>query len=178
MTYEDFHTLCASRRSIRYFSDTPLTKEEVLKLLELAHLAPSIENLQPWHFHVIQNTDLQKQLMKASCYGNFVPGAGVFIVITANRTFENKAKQVVWNPKELEYSCMVAAEHVMLGATAMGLGSCFVSLHHGAVHDILELPVHETVVGGMMIGHYKAGEEKSSDSRQRGPLEETYTFRE
>jgi len=178
MTYEDFHALCQNRRSIRYFDQKPISKIDVIKLLELARLAPSIENLQPWHFHVIQNKELRHKLIEASCYGNFVEGADVFIVITANRSLENKAKEPVWNPKELEYSCMAAAEHMLLGATAMGLGSCWVSLHHGTAHEILKLPHHEIVVGGLMLGHYKRGEEHGIDGHQRNALEEMYTLHE
>ena len=178
MQYDDFASLCRNRRSIRYFDNKPISKDQVLQLLELAHLAPSIENLQPWHFHVIFSKDLQKKLTECCCYGNFTEGAGVFIVVTANRSSSDEAKEPVWNPKELEYSCIAAMEHVLLGATAMGLGSTWVSLHHGTAHEILDLPRHEIIVGGLMLGHYRKGEEQSSDGRQRKPLAEVYTLYE
>lgn len=178
MTYEDFKSLCKSRRSIRYFDQKPVSKEEVLKLLEIAQLAPSVENLQPWHFHVIFNRDLCHKLTEASYYGNFVEGAGVFIVVTANRSVANEAKEPLWNEKELDYSCMIAAEHMMLGATAMGLGSCWVSLARGNVHDLLNLPHHEIIIGGLMLGHFKRGEEQGWNGHERKPMEEMYTFHE
>lgn len=59
MQYADFHTLCENRRSIRYFDEKPVSQEDVLRLLELARLAPSVENLQPWHFHVVADPDLR-----------------------------------------------------------------------------------------------------------------------
>ncbi len=178
MTYDEFLSLCVSRRSIRYFSDKPIAREDVLKLLELARVAPSIENLQPWHFHVIVNKELRHKFVEASCYGNFVEGADVLIIISANRSLVNKAQETMWNPKELEYSCMAAAEHLLLGATAMGLGSCWVSLHHGKAHEILQLPRHEIIVGGLMFGHYKSGEEEEGSGHERKPLSEMYTFYE
>jgi nitroreductase len=178
MTYDDFHSLCEQRRSIRYFDDKPVSKEDILKLLELARLSPSVENLQPWHFHVILKKDLRAKLMDACCYGNFVEGAGAFIVVTCDTSLEPKAREPVWNPKELEYSCMSAMENVLLGATAMKLGSCWVSLHHGAAHEILKLPRHEIVVGGVMIGHYRAGEEKAGKEHERKPLANVHTFHE
>lgn len=178
MTYDDFKSLCESRRSIRYFDDKPISKEEIHKLLELARLAPSVENLQPWHFHVILNKDLCHALMKASYYGNFVEGAGIFIVITSDRTVANAAREPVWNEKELEYSCMAAAEHMLLGATAMGIGSCWISLARGNVHEVLKLPPHEVIVGGLMLGHDKRGEGQELNSRQRKPLEDIFSFHE
>lgn len=177
MTYDELKSLCKTRRSIRYFDQKPVDKEDVLSLLELARLAPSVENLQPWHFHVIYNKELRIKLMESCCYGNFVEGAGVFILVSVNTTLENAAKEPIWNPKELEYSCMAAMEHILLGATAMGLGSTWVSLHHGSAHEILDLPRHEIIVGGIMLGHYKKGEENPSNG-QRRPLEEMYTFHE
>lgn len=178
MTYDQFKTLCEQRRSIRYFSDKPVTKEEVQQLLELGRLAPSVENLQPWFFHVISSVQLRKKLMEASCYGNFIEGASVFIVVTANRTYVNKPKEPVWNPKELEYSCMAAMENMLLGATSMELGSSWVSLHHGVAHGILGLAQQEVVVGGIMIGHYKSGEEEAGSGHTRMPLEDMYTYHE
>ncbi len=178
MTYEDFKSLCQNRRSIRYFDDKRVSKEDVMKLLELAQLAPSVENLQPWHFHVIFNKDLRHKFTETCCYGNFVEGASVFIVVTANRSLANAAKEPVWNEKELEYSCMAAMVNVLLGATAMEIGSCWVSLYRGNAHEVLGLPLHEIVVGGLMLGHYKRGEEKGNNGHERKPLDEMYTFHE
>lgn len=178
MTYDQFLALCNERRTIRYFDDKPIDKKDILKLLELARQAPSVENLQPWHFHVVLNADTRKKLMESSCYGNFVEGAGAFIVVTVNRSLQNEAQEIVWNPRELDYSCIAAMEHMLLGATALGFGSSWVSLHHGGAHDVLKLSPHEAVVGGIMVGHFKKGEEKASGGRQRKPLEEMYTLHE
>lgn len=178
MTYNDFVGLCKQRRSIRYFADRPVDKADVLQLLELANSAPSVENLQPWHFHVVYNHELRRKLMETSCYGNFVEGAGVFIVVTSDQSVEGNAPQTLWNPRELEYSCVAAMEHILLGATAMGLGSSWVSLHHGTAHDLLRLPHHHTVVGGIMLGYYREGENAASDGKERKPTKATFTMYE
>ena len=179
MDYSAFKKLCNQRRSVRYFSDDPTSKEEILELLSLASLAPSVENIQPWHFHVILNPELREKMMEASCYGNFTAGAAAFIVVTCDTTAQTRAPEVMWNPKEMEYSCVSAIEHVLLGATAKGLGSCWVSLHHGKAHEILGTPETHVIVGGVMLGHLKRGEEPVSDGHhERRPLEETYTLHE
>lgn len=176
MTYDDFLALCANRRSIRYFDQKPVSEQEISKLLELARQAPSVENLQPWHFHVITNPELRQKLMDTSCYGNFVAGTSVFVVITCDMSLENRAPEPVWNPRELEYSCVTAGEHILLGSNTLGLGSCWVSLHHGKVHEILGLPHHVKVIDGMMIGHFRKGEEKASGTHERRPIQQTYTM--
>lgn len=41
------------RRSIRRYSDRPVSKEQIQSLVEAALLAPSALNAQPWHFTVV-----------------------------------------------------------------------------------------------------------------------------
>jgi len=43
-----------ARRSIRKFTDAPVSEEEIRALLEAATLAPSGKNRQPWRFVVVQ----------------------------------------------------------------------------------------------------------------------------
>lgn len=177
MHFDDCQELCEKRRSIRYFDDKKtITMEEVLELLKLAQLAPSVENIQPWHFHVIFDTAVRSRIMQASCYGNFILGAAVFIVVTCDKSAKPTSNTVVWNPRELEFSCVAAMEHIMLGAAAKGFASSWVSLHHGAAHDIMKLKEHEVVIGGIMLGYPKPGEELPGAHHERKSLNEIYTI--
>jgi nitroreductase len=178
-TYDDLLALMKARRSVRYFSDETIDTRTIEKLIALATLTSSIENTQPWEFHVINNPKLKDSLMKTSCYGNFVEGASVFIVITCNKAAKSTTMQTtIWNPRELEYSCAAAIHNIMLGATSMNLGSCWVSLHHGPAHNLLKLKDHTVVVGGLMLGHYKEGEEEASGEHERRPLDDVIHYME
>lgn len=176
MTFDDFRSLCEERHTVRTFEREPVAKEDILRLLELARLAPSVENLQPWHFHVITNPALRTKLLETSCYGNFVETAGTFVVVTSDKSVEAEAPKTVWNPVELEYSCVAAMEHIILGATAMGLGTNWVSMHHGTAHEALNLPHHEVVVGGILIGHRLREERAQSHDHSRHPLADMVSF--
>ena len=177
MTYDDLMSLMKKRRSVRYFADKPVDKAMVEKLLNVAVLAPSVENTQPWVFHVVTNADLKAQLMETSCYGNFVSGASVFIVMTCDRSAKGTAmKQTIWNPRELEYSCVAAMHSVMLAAATMDIGTCWVSLHHGPAHNLLKLKDHMVVVGGLMLGYYKPGETEASGEHERKPIGNAIQF--
>lgn len=178
MDFASFLSLIKQRRSVRYYSSKAVSKNEIMELLDAAHLAPSVENAQPWHFHVIMNQEKKRELMSACCYGNFVDAASVFVIVSCDHSQEFRLPEVVWNPRELEFSCMAAMMYVILGATAKGLGSCWVSLHHGQVHEYLELPASHNVAGGIMIGHFKNGEEKSAEHFERRPLNTLVTFYE
>ena len=43
----------SSRRSIRRYTGEPVSREQILALLEAGNRAPSAKNRQPWHFLVL-----------------------------------------------------------------------------------------------------------------------------
>ena len=47
------------RRSIRGFTDQPVSREMMEEILAVANLAPSSMNTQPWHFHVLTGAVLE-----------------------------------------------------------------------------------------------------------------------
>lgn len=178
MEFDNLKQLCELRRSVRYFADKPVDRETLLKLIDVGHLAPNIQNTQPWHFHIVENKEMKTKLSESAMYGNFVLGAGAFIVVSCNKDVVPSNKETIWNPREIDYSCVSAITMMMLAATSMGLGSCWVSLHHGAPHELLKLPMSHIIVGGLMIGHLKAGEETPGSGHARKPLKEAYTIYE
>ena len=48
------------RISTRAFLDTPIPREQLADLLEIAQRAPSGGNLQPWHINVVAGTKLDE----------------------------------------------------------------------------------------------------------------------
>lgn len=152
MDFQSFLALCKKRRSIHAFESSLVSRATIDELLTVTTLAPSVGNTQPWHFHVILNEELLQKLVESCCYGNFVAGAGAFIIVACDSAKRPLDGKVLWNPRELEYSCAGAMAHLLLGATAMGIGSCWVSLHHGPSHDLLHLPSTHRIVGAVMLG--------------------------
>jgi nitroreductase len=72
------------RRSVRAFSDQPVTDEDVRTLLELTSRAPSAFNAQPWRFVVIRDAALKDQLKAAAFNQQQVAGAPVLIAMYAD----------------------------------------------------------------------------------------------
>jgi iodotyrosine deiodinase len=54
------------RRSLRDFSDRPVSIEAIHECLRAAGLAPSGANLQPWHFVVVTKPDVKHQIRVAA----------------------------------------------------------------------------------------------------------------
>lgn len=54
------------RRTVRDFSDRPVPREVIENCLRVANTAPSGANMQPWHFCVIGDPALKRQVREAA----------------------------------------------------------------------------------------------------------------
>ena len=63
-----FLELNKKRHTIKHFTDQPVDPKDVRTAIEIATLAPSAHNSQPWKFVVVRqkNAELAKCLLKAS----------------------------------------------------------------------------------------------------------------
>jgi nitroreductase len=52
------------RRSIRRYEQKEIPKDVLDKILEAGRQAPSAANRQPWHFIVLTDSDIKKELSK------------------------------------------------------------------------------------------------------------------
>lgn len=53
-----------SRRTVRAFKDTPVPEEHLLKILDMARMAPTSGNQQPWKFLVVRDRKKLEKLKK------------------------------------------------------------------------------------------------------------------
>src|SRR5258707_12372105 len=51
-----------SRRDIRHFLPHPIPDEVLRRILEMAHLAPSVGFMQPWNFILISSVPIRRQI--------------------------------------------------------------------------------------------------------------------
>jgi nitroreductase len=118
------------RRSVRKYQDRPVSESDVDHLLDLVRYAPSSMNGQPWHFIVIRDRGIKKEIAeiknrycpveKRAYEADFLETAPVIIVICVDteRSFG----------RELENSVLAAA-HLQLAAYAAGWSSVYMSAH-------------------------------------------------
>jgi nitroreductase len=62
-------TAINTRRSVRKFNNKPVSDEVIEKILRAAMQAPSAGNEQPWHFIVVKDKEVLKQL--AAAYSSY-----------------------------------------------------------------------------------------------------------
>lgn len=53
-----------SRRSVRSFKATQISRDEIKELIEMAITAPSASNSQAWRFFVVENRDVIQKMVK------------------------------------------------------------------------------------------------------------------
>ncbi|MCU0453473.1 MAG: nitroreductase family protein [Bacteroidetes bacterium] len=63
--HDTYETL-RRRRSVREFSDRPVRREVIEQILRIAGSAPSGANKQPWHFVVVTDPVLKRQIREAA----------------------------------------------------------------------------------------------------------------
>jgi nitroreductase len=104
-----------TRRSIRQYQDKPIPKEALQNLVDAARFAATARNIQPWEFIVITKPDTLKTIAGLVENARFLAQAKACIVV-----FSSDTKYY------LEDGC-AATVNIMLAATAMGIGSCWVA---------------------------------------------------
>src|SRR5690606_895668 len=80
---DEFRQVVESRRSVRKFTDKKIPKDVLDACLDMALLAPSSCNLQPWEFHVVQSADKKQKLVEACMSQNAATTAAELIVVVA-----------------------------------------------------------------------------------------------
>jgi len=63
---ESFYNQIKQRRTVREFSDKPVSKEVIENCIRTAGTAPSGANLQPWHFVVVSDSKIKKRIRFAA----------------------------------------------------------------------------------------------------------------
>jgi nitroreductase len=88
---------------------TPVTQAELDQIIQAAVHAPSARNRQPWHFTVVQNADLAKQIISNVTNGN------ALIVVSAQGDGKTNNTEIL--------DAALATQSIYLAAQAIGLGS-------------------------------------------------------
>lgn len=143
------------RRSIRDYTDEPVSEEHLKMILEAARLAPSGENAQPWRFIIVKDPATRKKLGAIAGGGSGRRFTAEFVTKKMQERFaslEDEAKKkavfekltsgrvsafladapvsiVVCGKKDvwdLPYDTSAAIENMLLMVTALGLGACWV----------------------------------------------------
>jgi nitroreductase len=143
------------RRSIRDWTEEPVSEQDLAMILEAGRLAPSGENAQPWRFIIVRDAETRKNVGALAGGGSARRFTAEFVTHQMQERFatlqdEEKKKAafekltsgqvsaflanaplniVVCGKKDvwdMPYDTSAAIENMLLMVTALGLGACWV----------------------------------------------------
>ncbi len=130
------------RRSIRRYRADPVPEKVLNQIVEAARLAPSAGHRQPWHFILVKDVEIKKQLGVPY----WVADAPVIIVGCVDTETRS--------PPLCYVDLAIAFEHMVLAAANFGLGTCWIGrlARDEPIKTILGIPEHVRVVAVTPIG--------------------------
>ena len=134
------------RKSIRSYTDEPVPKEKLERILEAARLAPSARNIEPWHFVVVTDKEKRVVLSKGR-YAKFVEQAPAVIVALGDKES---------SPDWYAVDVSLAVENMVLTAVSEGLSTCCVgSFDEKEVRQTIGAPDKYEVLVMLTVGYSK-----------------------
>lgn len=116
--FEALHT----RRSIRAFTDQPVSESDLQTILRAAMDAPSAVNAQPWHFVVITDRAILDAIPDIHPHAAMCRTAQAAIVSVAELALEK-------SPGNWMVDCSAAVQNILLAARGLGLGTVWCGLY-------------------------------------------------
>lgn len=147
----DILTAIFTRRSVRHFTQEPVSDSDLETLLRAGMQAPSADNGQPWRFVVIDDRLLMDKIPFIHPWSDMMKEAALGILVCG---------QVV--PGEMgEYwqqDCAAATANILLAAHGIGLGAVWLGIAPDAKRmadfsTLVGLPTDVQPLGLIAVGH-------------------------
>ncbi|TLU58617.1 MAG: nitroreductase family protein [Chlorobium sp.] len=148
-----FRELVTQSRSCRRFDATfPVTEDEVRNLVELACYVPSAKNLQPLKFILVCDPPAVSALFPLLSWAGYLSDWSgpeederprAFIIMLGDQRISQ------------DFACDsgIAAQTILLGATASGLGGCIVaSLDRAKIRELFNIPESFSILMVIALG--------------------------
>lgn len=161
----EFEELIRLRESVRsYDPERPVSKENLLKILEAGRLAPSAGNRQPWEFILASSPHWLGEIKK--CYDKTWFRSAPHILLVKGRI------DLAWQNREdgcnsLETDLAIAMDHMILAAANIGVGTCWIIAYDPAVlFQTMKLKKNERIFAITPLGYPREGYSRREKSRK------------
>jgi nitroreductase len=184
------------RRSVRAYSPQSLPRNLIKAVIDAGNQAPSRGrdvdgefHFQPWRFVVAEDPELKKKLiqttspiwkksvegMKESHPDTYKKAMSGYELMSEPRDpvfYSAPVILFVIGPATHAISCALACENIMLAATSLGLGSCYVGFgamitHNNELIQVLGLNNEERIFGPILLGYAKDSDDLHSTRTQK-----------
>ncbi len=152
------------RKSVRSYSDRPVSRAQLDTLVRAAMAAPTGRDMRPWKFVIIDDKSTMDSLARQLPYAKMLLEAQAAIVVCGDMSVVDDKGNPSTN---WTFDCSAATENLLLAAEAMGLGAVWTAAHPyeerlTAVTTALKLPSHIIPLNVIPIG-YPKGDNKPKD---------------
>ncbi len=140
-----------TRRSIRKYTNKPISDDLVKTIIEAGMYAPSARNLQPWHFLVVKERKILNELAEIQPNGKMLKHAPLAILICGDISVESMESYLLQN-------CTAALQNILLSAHANGLGAVWTGVHPKedrikGMNELFNLPENIMPIALLSIGY-------------------------
>jgi nitroreductase len=140
-----------TRRSIRKYTNQPVSEEQIEQLLRAAMAAPSAGNQQPWHFIIIRDKKIMEEITKFHPYSSMLNDAQAAIIVCGDKTLEKYEGYWIED-------CSLASQNLLLAAQNIGLGTVWLGVYPrpdrtNGVRKLFDLPEHIVPLNIISIGY-------------------------
>ncbi|OKY24648.1 nitroreductase family protein [Thalassotalea sp. PP2-459] len=151
---EQLKQLFIRRRSVRWFEDKPVAKELINKALEMASLAPSACNRQPYQFYLLKDVDaihIAKLAMGTAGFAENIQN--LFVIVGDLSAYPaERDKHVIYIDGSL------AAMQLMLGFESLGISTCPINwpdieFREAKMSQKLDLKAHQRPIMLLAFGY-------------------------
>lgn len=168
----------ARRVSCRAYLPDPVPQALLLQILEAARLAPSACNQQPWRFGILRDPGARRRVVEEG----FLPGikmnwaldAPVHVVIGMETSFITH--RLAASVSGVAYPWVdigIAGEHLVLAATELGLGTCWIGwIRPRVLGRIVGWPRSIKPVAVITVGYPSPSPSAPLPETRRKPLDE------
>ncbi len=130
------------RRSIRRYRSKPIPDSVLKNILEAGRLAPSADNVQPWHFVVVTESKIKEKLSRGR-WNRFIKDSAATIVGCGYAANE-------WSTVDVT----IALENMVMAAEAQGIGSCWIGdFKEEELKELLGIPNDLKVIALVAFGY-------------------------
>ncbi|RII27186.1 MAG: nitroreductase family protein [Geobacter sp.] len=147
-----------TRRSVRDYTDEPVTPEQVQEILRAGSWAPSGLNNQPWRFVVVRSEGKRRELASLTKYRRIIVGASVAIAVFSDR-------EVMYNDTKDHQAMGACLQNMLLAIHGLGLGAVWLGeivSRSAEVNAVLELPARHELMAVLAVGHPASRNQRSS----------------
>ena len=146
----DFFELVQKRYSVRAYKPDPVEDDKLSQVLEAARLAPTANNRQPFQIIVIHTAGREADLRRI--YGRVWFTQSPLLVAICAIPAQSWVRRDGKNYADVDVT--LAMDHLILAATNLGLGTCWVAAFDpAAAREVLHLPADVEPIAFTPLGY-------------------------